>query len=138
MNLGLTLFFLFMLGLLSAYVAKKQDRNPYIWFFIGFCFGIIGLLVLLTLPFFTQLQAKKKENAPKQVLPSYDPFQRSDWYYLDNKHLNVGPLSFNALLDAWTEQKISLQTYVWRDSMPSWEKIENIPELKTILEKNSH
>ncbi len=35
-------------GLLSAYVARKKNREEFRWFWWGFFLGLIGLIIILT------------------------------------------------------------------------------------------
>ena len=37
-------------GIISAYFAHRQGRNPYRWFFIGLFFGMLGCFALLFVP----------------------------------------------------------------------------------------
>lgn len=36
-------------GGLTAYLAHSKARNPLAWFFVGFCTGPIGVIILLAL-----------------------------------------------------------------------------------------
>lgn len=39
-----------IIGFLAGMKAKDKNRNPYLWFFIGFIFSLIGLLAIFILP----------------------------------------------------------------------------------------
>ncbi len=37
--------------LFTAIKAKEKKRNPFIWFFLGFLFSVIALLIIFVLPY---------------------------------------------------------------------------------------
>lgn len=45
------IIFELVVGLFAAIKAKEKNRNPFIWFFIGFFLSVLGLLVIILLPF---------------------------------------------------------------------------------------
>ncbi|MBI3818905.1 MAG: DUF4339 domain-containing protein [Planctomycetes bacterium] len=55
-----------VIGTLCAFIAHGRGRSPVGWFFIGFFFACIGLIVLLVIPDLKKLEAEKnrmlKEN----------------------------------------------------------------------------
>ena len=89
-------------GCLCSYFGTKRGRNPYIWFFIGFFLGIIGLAALFILPKITE-EHSPKEPVKKEL--SNEEFQRKEllnklsgqkkplllWYFLDKDHHQHGP-----------------------------------------------
>ena len=115
----------FCTGLLGAYLARKRGRNPYVWFFVGFFFGILGAMVIFFAP-----KAKKKpsplsEPSKQDPLPSIKGPTDKFWYYLDPTHQQMGPMSLDALTSAWREGKISLTTYIWHEELSEWKFLKD-------------
>lgn len=52
----------------------------------------------------------------------------AQWYYGDNGQ-QVGPMDDGAIHAAINEGKVGLNTLVWREGMPSWLPMFNVPEL---------
>jgi hypothetical protein len=141
MEFYISLILLVLLGSFCFFIARRRQRNPYIWFFIGFFFGLIGLAFLLILP-------KPKQNATieqpiplkvkKLSTPSpslISPYKEMRWHYLDEEHKTIGPLYFSEILQAWIDGKISIKSYVWQEKMDEWKKIEEISDFKHLLEQ---
>lgn len=120
--LHLSLFAGLLTGCLGAYLAYRQDRNPYGWFFIGFFFGLWGALAVCLVP------KKKAPVAMAEVPPPPPSILRGPadkfWYYLDGSHQQVGPMSHHALTTEWRQGKISLTTYVWHEELPEWKLLK--------------
>ena len=57
------------------------------------------------------------------------------WYYLDQNHQQVGPVSIIALRALWNRGVLELNSYVWTEGMTQWEKVDNLSDLKTLLNK---
>lgn len=53
---------LFVFGGIAAAIASSKGRNPWGWFFVGFCAPCLGLILLLVLG-----DLKKEEAAKKQL-----------------------------------------------------------------------
>src|SRR5579872_3989155 len=109
-----------VLGIASAYFAKRRGRNVYAWFFIGLFLGIFGLLLLFVLP------EKKTETATSPANPAASTASLSDasaspkidpknleWYYLDLEKHQYGPMSLEQLQTAFAEGKLNDLSYVW-------------------------
>ncbi len=109
-----------IIGSISAYLAHKRGRNPYLWFILGFLFGIFGIFAI----FFTS--PKKKEPLPQKKVPVYSIHGPKDkfWYYLDSSHQQQGPMSHDALTIAWKNGKIDPSTYVWHEEMTDWKPLK--------------
>jgi len=128
----LTFFAALLTGLLGAYLAHKGGRNPYIWFFICFLFGIFGILGAFAL--FVISSRKKKLPKDKQkistlqlsVPPTIEGPSDKFWYYLNPEHKQVGPMSLAGLTNAWRQGKISLTTYVWNEELPGWKPLQDL------------
>lgn len=140
MEFYISLLLLVCIGSLCYFIAKKRKRNPYFWFFIGFFFGIIGFLILLLLP--KPSIEKNIINSPplelkKTIIPSdsiLSPYKEMRWHYLDEEHKTMGPLYFSELLQDWIDGKVSIKSYVWQDKMDEWKRVEEISDLKHLLE----
>jgi GYF domain 2 len=113
-------------GFISAYLAQKKGRSPFIWFSIGLMMGIFGIATLILMP-------KIEKNTPPPK-PKFNSFKRSDswlkmWYYLDPQHIQQGPFEFPDLIKTWKEKQINEATYVWGEGMKEWKKLSEQPEL---------
>lgn len=114
-----------LFGGISAYVAKMRGKDPVVWFFVGMIFGIFGLLFLLVSSRSkTGVKPKakrKREPTTIDITPKIHPsYNEKFWYYLDPQNQQYGPMSFNGLLNAWKEGKVSQKTYVWNETLETW------------------
>ncbi len=109
------------MGSLAAYVAIKKKYNPYLWFFIGFFFGIWGIFPI----FFLNFKRKAKPISRPPLLFPRGPIDKF-WYYLDASHNQVGPLSHQAISKALGEGIISDNTYVWNEEMTDWKLLKDL------------
>jgi hypothetical protein len=140
MEFYISLLLLVVIGSFCFYIAKKRQRNPYFWFFIGFFFGILGLLFLLLIPKKSQneLVPQTQPSILKQPIVAsssiISPYKDMQWHYLDEEHKTIGPLYFSELLQAWIDGRLSIKSYVWTDKMNDWQQIEQISDLKHLLE----
>jgi hypothetical protein len=114
---------LFLNGLLSAYLAHKQKKNIYLWFSIGFGFGLLGIMAL----FFLHQQKKpiRKKGTNPIPLASIEGPKDKLWYYLDPTHNRKGPMSLEALTSEWRQGKVFSSTYVWNEELSDWKLLEN-------------
>lgn len=104
----------FFMGCASAYLARRMERNPYLWFGIGFLFGICGIFAI----FF--VQPKKKPSQP--VFTLHGPTDKL-WYYLEG-NAQKGPMSRDAVFQAWKAGTITPQTYVWHEELTDWKLLK--------------
>ena len=113
-----------VIGSFSAYLAHKRGRNPYLWFSVGFLFGIFGIFAI----FFATRQKEKTLKNPVKKEPVYTISGPRDkmWYYLDAQHTQQGPMSHDALLKALKETKINETTHVWNEEMTDWQRLKEI------------
>lgn len=135
MEMFLLLFVLsLMMGFATSSLAKKLQRDPLPWFCAGFFFGLLGLVALLFMP--RRKSTKSGYVPPKEILPHVEPepFKEKLWFYLNHTHEKMGPINYTSLLQAWTEGKVSVKSYVWKEGMANWERIHNLPDLKALLE----
>lgn len=119
-----------LLGAITAVFAHRRQRNPYKWFFIGFLFGMIGLLALFLFPPkrrkpVVHLASEKEEQSPSSLPVIQGPSDKF-WYYLDQARQQQGPMSHHALTSAFLQGKISLSTYVWNEDMADWKELQEV------------
>lgn len=114
-------------GATSAYMARVRGKNPYLWFFLGMLFGVFGLLFLFFSPK-SKGAARRGAQDPMtiDITPQFDPAHKEKlWYYLDAKNVQNGPMSFDALTQAFTGGMVSQKTYVWNEGLDSWQPFEH-------------
>lgn len=117
------------IGGVSAYLAYRRGQNPYIWFFVGFIFGLLGVFAM----FFAPLPRRKKN---KQIIPIPEPKPFIEgpidrfWYYLDGERQQQGPMSHNALTLAWKSGEIDTSTLIWHEELPNWKQLQDIIKYK--------
>ncbi|MDE3047470.1 MAG: DUF4339 domain-containing protein [Verrucomicrobiota bacterium] len=115
-----------VIGAISAYLAYKRGKNPYLWFVLGFLFGIFGIFaIFLTSP------KKAVQPVPRQPVFRIEGPSDKFWYYLDPAHAQQGPMSLDALTAAWKSGKIDLTTYVWHEELPDWKPLKETLKLET-------
>lgn len=131
------------LGTLTSYIAKKRNRHPVYWFFIGAFLGVIGLIILYLLPSKVRdlqlLPALNKQSpapqlhselslSPSKNLESH-PQKEQLWYYLDKENKQFGPMSLYGLKQSWVDDLMTSSTYVWNEEMEDWKHLEDLPEI---------
>lgn len=135
---------------LTAYYASRKGKNPLLWFVFGCLIGVIAPLILFFLTFLEKssarnaVAAEKEEELPLNPLPIANTEENREsvqekfdtlWYYLDEEHQQIGPVSLIAIRELWHTGRLNLTSYVWAQGMPEWQKIEAIPELIPELNK---
>lgn len=138
MNTILLFGMLLTIGAIASRFARHKGRNPRAWFILGFLFGLLGLLVLFLLPPVKQ-KARAQMLPQTPVSPSPSPFVKkiliealdsnhSDklWYYLDENQKQLGPMSLQALSDAWTQGKVRTNTFVWNENLSDWQSFDQV------------
>ncbi|MBQ8498566.1 DUF4339 domain-containing protein [Chlamydia sp.] len=163
MNSGMfpfTFFLLYIcLGMLTAYLATKKNRNSIGWFLAGMFFGIFAVIFILILP---PLPSSNQDHDSTELKDSEDFFLQNTledseiiaipdtisqvtidtekWFYLSKDRTNVGPISIVQLIAFLKECKNSpekgvspQELWVWKKGMQNWEKVKNIPELFEIV-----
>lgn len=126
-----------LVGAATARLARKRGRDPAAWFVWGVLFGIFTFILLWFLPAFS-----KKEEKPTLATPvtAIAPVARAaapvtvaaavqQWYLVDLKREQQGPLPFESLKDAWQRGELTPQALVWTCGMQQWQKIEQLPYL---------
>lgn len=149
-NMLLSFILLLLIASFTAYYANRKGRSPVAWFVIGILLGIFAPLILLFFPAVKNEQRDKElptmtvsnpdpslEQVPKPVLTEAELKHQEEadklWYYLDQNHEQIGPVSIIALRELWKRGKLEINNYVWSDGMEEWKKIDNLPELKDSL-----
>ena len=135
--------FLTIIGFITSQIAKKNNRNQYLWFFLGYLFGFIGLISLLIMNKYYPKKKIKRKRIPKasktsvklikKPHPSLKRHENVFWYYLDKTDEQFGPLSFDAITKYFKENKISKNTYVWNENYKDWREIHKISGFKEIF-----
>lgn len=126
-----------VMGWISSKVAQRQGRNPTFWFAIGMLFGIFGLCFLLLLPLIerNRILLEKKTVVPVSIDNDECDFYNKEWFFLDHRHQQQGPVSFFMMKAKWIDKTVHSLTYVWSDGMDSWKKIQEMPELLQAIQK---
>ena len=116
---------------MSAYLAHLRKKNCYFWFAIGFIFGLFGVMALF-LGYLQDGRAKAAaaDSPPPLPEPYVDgPIDRF-WYYLDAGRQQQGPMSFEALTQAWKRGEISKASFVWHEELPEWKALQDLIKYK--------
>ncbi len=125
MHISLLLLSSLALGAIAAYIAIRKGRNPYIWFTVGFVFGLLGVMALFIVP-----QPRKKILQTEALRSAPRPFIEGPlnlyWYYLDDERQQQGPMSRDALTQAWQNGSIGSKTFVWHEELPSWKPLQEL------------
>lgn len=125
---GFILLISFVMGSLAYYLAKKRGKRPYLWFWCGFFFGLLGVLCL----YFLNPKQKKQEIPP--IKAPVDPFANKIWYYLDQDMKQLGPMSASALKEALEKGIITSSTYLWHSELDDWKLLEELlPKTTNLL-----
>lgn len=145
----LSFILLLVIASFTAYYANRKGRNPILWFIIGVLLGIFAPLILLFLstvkPVDSDIPTMSVANpdpsldqldqTPPQVNLQQSEEENKLWYYLDQNHQQMGPVSVIALRELWNRGQLEITSYVWSDGMDQWQKVDNLPELKKGLNK---
>lgn len=151
-NIILSFILLLVIASLTSYYASNKGRHPAKWFVIGLLLGIFAPLILL---FLLALKKEQKGNGyptmsvspPDHTLahlpgatlsPEELKIKEEEnklWFYLNQRHEQVGPVSLVALRELWNRGKLELNQYVWTEGMEQWKKVDELPELKAALSK---
>ena len=117
------------LGYGCSQIARRQGRNPTIWFILGVLFGLLALIVIALLPASKQKRAET-QTTPEPKLVSLKTLIESHtgklWYYLGSDQTQFGPMSLDALSREWREGKVSEKTLVWNEELTEWKQVTEI------------
>ena len=103
--------------------ASRRGRDPYIWFFLGFVFGLFGLIALFILPDI------KKITLPSPEPKKYSPILYQEWFYLNSNNEQQPAINFEQLKKMWDDGILISSSYVWTKGMDNWKQIKNHDEL---------
>jgi GYF domain 2 len=149
----LTMVLWTLIGIATSYIANRKGRDPYIWFALGAFFGILAMLALVLLPPVKSEKELEQDERNKEIVerrekqmeeqekienaPNLEPqsIETKEWFYLDNERKQQGPLSFYVINELWEGGSLTPQTYVWTEGMPEWKRVQEIPDLRDILER---
>lgn len=124
--INIALFWVFF-GFWTAYLARKRERNPSRWFWVGLGLGILGVLLILVIP---RPTAKKKASPitlePKPVFAPLPPAEKQ-WYYLTPSHEQKGP--HPDLAPQWQRKEIDENSFIWSEGMGEWKRVKELPQL---------
>ncbi len=140
-SLKLLIPYFLCIGALTAYLAhQKRGRPPLLWFFLGFFFGLLGLLTLFLLPKkpIQELQtATITLETPKKNNHDHYPMTKQLWYFLDESGKQIGPMSFYALKAKYIKGDISKSSYVWNAHLEQWEILSQLTDYFTLIDEKS-
>jgi hypothetical protein len=141
MHLLISLIVWMLIGTISAYYAKQRGRNSTTWFFIGLFLGLIGLILLFILPKYPVENDTVLEEQANVQLADSPPLiiecPQDDWFYLDDKHEQQGPITFYMLRSKWRQGKICNDSFVWREGMVMWQKLHDLPDVLDKMQAES-
>ena len=126
----LSIIFSCVFAFLSYHYASKRGRDPYIWFFLGFIFGLFGLIALFILPDIKKITSPSLP--PKQQ--KYSPILYQEWFYIDSNKEQQPPITFEKLKTMWNDGTLKSSSYVWTKGMDNWKQIKNHDELLDFLQ----
>ncbi len=128
MNISHLLLSSLIVGSIAAYIAMRKERNPYIWFTVGFVFGLLGVLALFIIPL------PRKKVLEEELRPAPQPFIEGPidlyWYYLDEEREQKGPISRDALTQAWQKGDVESNTFVWHEELTAWKPLQELIKFK--------
>lgn len=142
MEILLTVILWVLMGGATSYFAAQRGRDPFAWFLVGMMLGLIGLIILFLLPPVEEKEEESHEEefevtGENELIPeapaSSDNYRFRDWFYLDEKNQQSGPISFHMLRKVWLQGKVSRDTFVWSEGMESWQKVQDLPGLIDVL-----
>ncbi|MDP1880156.1 MAG: DUF4339 domain-containing protein [Parachlamydiaceae bacterium] len=140
-------FFLLLVAFGTAYYAYRINRNPFLWFFIGALIGIFAPLVLYFVSVYSNDPKVENEEKSSAISTTPEPLvippkpetaigvleENKLWYYLDADHQQMGPISIIGLRELWNTGKLDLKSYVWSSGMKEWKRVEDLNDLRSML-----
>lgn len=116
-------------GWITARFAQKKGLNQRNWYIAGVLFCALAFIMVL-------FQRKKNLKIPEPVCkPQLIPIHLSQreylWYYLNETGQQFGPISFQALANAWENKKIQEEFYVWNEDLEDWKKFKEVLQITT-------
>lgn len=119
-NWPLAFFMATLFAIACSYISINKKKSPYLWFALGFFFGILALLAIFILPK-KEIIITAEPNSKANSIPA-KPHKL--WYYLDHGDQQFGPMSYGAIEKALEEKKIDPHTYVWNEDLHDWKRLK--------------
>ncbi len=113
-----------LFGLACQRIAESRGLNPTTWFFVGFFLGLLSLPIAYLWPVKNSLPKPEEKPDPELVR-----LQKSHWYYLNEEHRQLGPISLDALRRALRDEQLTSKSYIWSDGMEEWKRLNDLPEV---------
>lgn len=122
------LYLTLVLGILSIFFAKKRGyRNPYLYFFVGFLFGLFGIAFLMFGKSQKNVETSLVQEKPLRIFDILESkFGHKLWYYLDESMQQNGPVSASLLEEKLLTGQISSTTYVWNEELDEWKSLDTL------------
>jgi hypothetical protein len=145
-------FALCISGAVIAMIAKQKNRNPIIWFFLGFLFPLFSILFITFLPARPGKKDPETASVPiseirsESALPadsirsSVGPVKRIptnkslQWYYLNKNVDTIGPLTIDELRHHIFDNKLDGTTYIWCEEFADWMQISEFINQNVLLD----
>lgn len=110
------LIILIVIATINAYISIMKGFNWPTWFILTL---LLGPLVTVILYF----SKKKKISLEKAFAIPRDGL----WFYLTKDSKQMGPVSSYRVEELFEIKELSRDTYVWKEGMQEWKKLENTP-----------
>ncbi len=128
-----------VMGYITSLAADKKGKNGDFWFWIGFFFGLFGLLSLYVVTKYNKkpsLKITSKAQTKKQPPPFLLNLQRKNpnvlWYHATSEEQIEGPMSLEALSKKWKKGIVKKNTLIWNEELKDWQKLEELLKKETI------
>lgn len=132
---------------IAVLVARLKERPPIFWGVMSLFFGIYALFVLVLLP---KVQKEKEEsktkvaddvseaivsktppahpeaiNPPSDEMPKFSKEQiiQADWFYINENKSVMGPVTVKVMQELVAAKKVTKDSWVWCEFLPSWRKV---------------
>lgn len=128
--IALSLAIAFTISYYSAKYAARKGRDPNVWFFLVFLFGLAAVLILFLLPPVNKEESQTKAAPPP---PPENTMHLQQWHCINTQGEQQGPLDFTAFKQLWKEGKINGRSFAWCEKLVTWHRIEEIPDLLKLL-----
>ncbi len=133
-NLLVILVWLTM-GYVTSKFAEGRGRDPVAWFVFGILGGIFALAAVFLLP--PLVKDEEEKEVEVVVVNKFEGIEESEWFYLGVDSKQVGPVEYRDLFLAWDDGVVKEDTFVWREGMLEWLKVEDVPLLLEKLRLDS-
>lgn len=113
-------------ALLTRSKAAKYKKNTTLWFWIGFIFGIWGLLA-----FYLTKKRSSLQTNPQEITASSKSLltlNYSTWYYNMNQEIQ-GPSSADYIEKLYANGELHDQTLLWNETLTDWTELKTFKTL---------